>query len=958
MPVPKPISLKPGSARRLLIGCGYGLLSFLTASEFATAQVVRDRSLPVPTRVTSQVQTIEITGGTRAGRNLFHSFERFSVPEGRAAFFNNEAAIANIFGRVTGGSSSRINGEMRANGNANLFLLNPSGILFGPNASLNLGGSFMGSSANSLRFADGTEFSAINSQVQPLLTVSLPVGLQFGDSANPGRIQVQDNGHGLFLNSQAEPSVNRSNRPVGLQVKPGQMLALVGGEVALPGGNLTASGGRIELGSVGSGQVALTEVLNGAGWRLNYDAVSAFRDISLTQAASLEASGRQGGEIQVQGRVVRIIGASALLADTLGDGTGGSLRVRASEQLRVAGFTLSPLGPFASRLSTDVAVGATGPGGLLTISTPQLQVEAGGQISSGTFGAGNAGTLRVQTEQLLISGSSFVGPSGLFVPVGVRASGNGGSLIVTTDRLQVTDQAQIAASTFGAGNAGTLTIRANQVALQRGGGLFAIVEEGARGNGNSLTLTTDQLRLTDGAQITTLTAGAGNAGNISVNAREILLIGGSGQFASGLSASVEPESTGRGGSITVTTDRLQLRDGAEISTTSFGDGRAGNLSVDAEAIEIQGGSSSGPSALFAAARGTGNGGSLTLNTDRLRVAQGGQIATSTSGSGKAGDLTIRVAESVELSGGNALGRSGLFTSAIDGTGTGGNLQVETEQLVVEDGATVSVSNFPSQTSDFQPGQGGVGNLTLTADRIRLDNRAVLTADSAAGDRGNITLQSRVILLNRQSGITTNASGSARGGNIVTESNLLIAANNSDITANAEDNFGGQVTVSAAAVLGTQVRPRLTRQSDITASSALGAQFSGTVQLNAPEINPSQGLVQLPARLIDSSNQIAAGCTEIEDNRFVVTGRGGLPEAPIQLLRGSTIWEDLRPLELETETSRESALEPEPQPAADEPVEAQGWRVDGTGRVTLVAQANAAPQIKADCSKIVQRESGS
>lgn len=944
--MPIPISLKPRSAHPLisLIGCGI-LLGFLSAP--ATAQVVRDRSLPVPTRVTSQGNTTEITGGTRAGRNLFHSFERFSVPEGRAAFFNNDAAIANIFGRVTGGSSSRIDGELRANGTANLFLLNPNGILFGPNASLNLGGSFIGSSTDSLRFADGSEFSAVKPQVQPLLTVSQPVGLQF--SSNPARIQVQGNGHALFLNSSTNPSVNRSNRPAGLQVNPGQTLALIGGDLNLLGGNLTAVGGQIELGSVASGQVAL--VPNGRGWRFDYGAVPAFLDIRLTQAASLEVSGRQGGSIQVQGRVVQITGASALLADTLGDGAGGLLRLRASERLRVAGFTASPLGPFVSRLSTDVAAGATGQGGFLTIITPELKIEAGGQISSGTFGAGNAGTLRVQTEDLLISGGSQVGRSGLFVPVEATASGNGGNLVVMTDRLRITNQAQIAASTFGSGNAGTLTIRANQVDLQRGSGIFAIVEQESQGNGNNLTLVAEQLRITDGAQITTFTAGAGDAGNITVNAREISLLGGAGQFASGLSASAEPESTGRGGSITVTADYLQLQDGAEISTTTFGNGRAGNLSIRAEAIDVIGGSSGGPSALLAAARGNGDGGNLTLNAARLRVTEGGQIATSTSGSGRAGNLTIRASESVSLSGGNELGRSGLFASAIDGTGTGGNLQVETAQFVVEDGATVSVSNFPSRDSDSQPGRGGVGNLTLTADQIRLDNRAVLTADSAAGDRGNIALQSNGILLNQQSLITTNASGSARGGNITAKSDVLIVANNSDITANAENNFGGQVTVSAEAVLGTQVRPRLTRQSDITASSALGAQFSGTVQLNAPEINPSQGLVQLPDRLIDASSQIAAGCAEIEDNRFVVTGRGGLPEAPIQLLRGGAIWEDLRPLELEAGASRGLKPDLETQ-SANGLVEAQGWRVDGTGRVMLIAQANA-PQIRADCAETAQ-----
>ncbi|MBW4468323.1 MAG: S-layer family protein [Pegethrix bostrychoides GSE-TBD4-15B] len=982
----RPSLLRPSLLRSSLgcqlvqIGWICCLLGGLPAAKPALAEVVRDRTLPVPTRVTSQGETLEITGGTQAGSNLFHSFERFSVPTGRAAFFNNAASVRNIFGRVTGRLRSRIDGELRANSSANLFLLNPNGILFGPNASLNLGGSFVGSSANSLRFADGREFSAVSPQAAPLLTVSQPVGLQFGASPSPfgpnrpGQIQVQGSGHALFLNSPTEPSVNRSNRPAGLEVNPGQTLALMGSDLALLGGNLTAASGQIELGSVAAGQVKLTERLNGRGWRFDYADVPAFRDIHLRQAASLEASGNQGGEIRLQGRVIQITGASALLADTLGSGSGGLLQLRASERLRVAGFAPSSAAPFVSRLSTDVAAGATGAGGLLTIATPKLQITSGGQISSGTFGAGDAGTLRVETTDLLISGSSAVGPSGLFVPVEVAASGNGGTLVIQTGRLRILDQAQIAATTFGLGDAGRLSIQADQVELQRSSGIFAGVEPGAVGNGKTLTLRADQIQIAQGAQIATLTAGAGNAGNIAVNAREIELVGSTGQFASGLSASVEPGSAGRGGSITVTAQRLQIRDGAEISTTTFSNGRAGNLAIRAEEIELIGGSSEGPSALLAAARGNGDGGNLTLNADRLRITAGGQIATATSGSGRAGDLTITTSELVELSGGNAFARSGLFASAIDDIGTGGNLQIATRQLVVRDGATISVSNFPSRSSGLQPGQGGVGNLSITADLIRLADQAVLTADSAAGDQGNIALQSDLVLLNQQSAITTNAIGNARGGNITIESDILAAANNSDITANAEDNFGGQITISADAVLGTQVRPRLTSRSDITASSALGTQFSGTVQLNAPEINPSQEFVQLSDRFINASSQIVAVCTETADNQFVVTGRGGLPEAPIQLLRGGTIWEDLRTPAVDHVTSsmtsrmtnRESNLEREAEPEINrsepELVEAAGWQIDQSGQVILVSQANAQPQIQAqirtDCSEAEQNESGS
>ncbi len=479
----------------------------------AIAQITPDATLPNNTNVNELVdKTFNITGGTVSGGNLFHSFKEFSVPTDSTAFFNNGADIQNIINRVTGGSISNIDGLIKANGSANLFLINPNGIVFGENARLDIGGSFLGTSAESMKFSDGSEFSAVNPQSEPLLTVNVPLGLQYGK--NPGSIQVRGNGEGR--RELDSPIIDTQDA---LRVEADKTLALVGGDINLEGATLKTAGGRIELGSVaGNGLVNL--VPTGKGFSLDYSSVENFGDIRLSQQANIDASGEGAGDIQVQGKLVRLTDGSWIETSTLGAKPGGDLVVNATESVEIIS---------QSALFANVYPGSTGDAGNLKIETAQLLVRDGGQINASTFGSGKGGNLNVTaTDTIEVIGTATDGKAPSALSASSDGSGDARDLKIETAQLLLGDGGQINASTFGSGKGGNLNVTATETIEVIGtsadgqfrSGLFAQTQ-GSEDAGD-LTIETAQLLLEDGAQIGVGTFGSGKGGNLNVTATETI----------------------------------------------------------------------------------------------------------------------------------------------------------------------------------------------------------------------------------------------------------------------------------------------------------------------------------------------------------------------------------------------------------------------------------------------------
>ena len=949
---------------------GTGLLPLNSLGHLAFAQIVPDSTLPSNSVVSENGEISTITGGTVSGDYLFHSFETFSIVDGATASFDHSAAIDSIITRVTGGTESIINGLLEAQGNADFFLLNPNGIVFGADAQLNIGGSFIGSSADHILFDDDSVFSAVDPQAPPLLTVNTTLGLQYG--ATPGPITVQGAGNNLTTDENTL-EVILSNRPDGLDVSAGQTLALIGGDVSLDGGNLTAPTGRVILGSTANNTVTLTD--DGNGWSADYGSGSILGDIALSGAASVLTSGEGGGEIQLTGQAVRIVEGAALLANTLGAEDAVGISIQASELLRVHGAVLDNEGEviFPTSIFSEVNPDASGSGGNIRITTPRLRIAAGAQISASTLGRGDAGDIEVSANRVNILGGAATTPSGLFVNVlNPDTEGNGGTLSIVAQRLDITGGAEIAANTEGIGDSGTITLDVDAVNVVAGAfglgasGIFAQSTEGSTGRGGALFIESDRLQVIGGAVIQVLPFASGAGGRLDIVADQILLDGQSPNGSpSAISAVVGSDASGQGGQIAIETEQLEIINGAQLTTATNGSGDAGSLQVNADHILLVGGDDLATIISSAVeANGTGKGGRLAITTDTLTLMDGAQISTSTQSNEPAGDLTIR-ARTIDIEGRNNLARSGIVSVAIVGDGAGGQMVIDTETLTIRDGGIVTASNFPT-VDNRRPGQGPAGNVVIQADRIDLDTGEI-TASTSVGDRGNIRLDSELLFLRDRSLITTNAD-SATGGNIEISSENIVAFNNSDITANANQGIGGRVVITANGLFGIQFRDALTPQSDITVTSNLGPQFDGVVDLSTPDVDPLQGVLDLPNILLDPNIEVVAACEQLQGNELIITGRGGLPTTATQFTKAPAVWADLRPellsellSELRPELrpnisrsipienpaesvdagmTRQTSLDRHPQSFVppSTPLEAKSWQVGTDGHITLLASS--------------------
>lgn len=699
-------------------------------------------------QIDSASETIDrIEGGAVRADNLFHSFQEFNIEEGLSAYFANPAGVENILSRVTGSNPSNIFGTLGVEGEANLFFLNPNGVVFGPNASLDIAGSLTISTANSFEFADSSRFDSRAQQSSPL-TVSVPLGLQTGDSAN--------------ANIESSGALS------------------VGGNITLVADSLQLQGNRVEAG----------------------------RDI---QIVANDLVGSLGAQLR-----------------TSSDNGGGNITVDVAETVRFDGVN-SEIEESGGVIST-VEPNSGGDSGSIRVSANNLELTNGAQIGSGVFGVGNAGNVVIDVAQTVRfdgndSATNF--SSGVFSNIEDGGQGTGGDIEIYASNLEVTNGGQLVSGALGEGEAGDILVRVSKTARLSGNGFsLEFIENGLNEDSTSAT----------------------DASNLDTNSTDT--------FTSTIRSN-SPDN------LTTSIGVVDETDTAFLGINALLPSRA-----------------SGAYSISASDRG--NGGDIRVQAANLEIEDGGQLNASTFGEGDAGDIFIDVLETARfsnsLSSPNGLrsGNTGLFsdTTPLAG-GRGGDIAIVANNLELLDGAELRA---------VSRGTGDAGSISIEANQQVLADNGKIRTVSEAGTGGNVLIEAEDVRLRNDSDITTFVpTGTGNGGNITIAADSVLAFGDSDILSFSIEGNGGDIFIDTPVLLtqndplaGDRTPPTELFRNETVDINASG-RVSGTISIpDAVRVETAPS--NLPEGFENATIIAASSCVSplSNPNRFVISGRGGVP----------------------------------------------------------------------------------
>jgi len=885
----------------------------------ATAQITPDNTLGnESSRVTTNVNVRggnadRIDGGAVRGSNLFHSFLEMNVTAGQRVYFANPAGVENILSRVTGNTRSNIQGLLGVDGSANLFLLNPNGIIFGPNARLDISGSFTASTANRFTFSDGSEFSAINPGAPPLLTVSAPVGLQYGvgqrgDITNAGQLAVSP---GQFLTLYG--GVVRSS---GILSAPGGTVQVLGDRVALIDNaqidvSSDTGGGTIFVGGAYRGQDTVPSALRtfvGSGVTMNADARISGNGGRVI-VWSNEATGfygdisARGGSLGGNGGFVEVSGRQNLAFDGRVD-VGAIVGQSGNLLLDPENVTIAAVGEDDGELTDNQILFEDSPGNTFTISDSavasalengDVEIQANNRITV------NGAYIDVSTPYTLTLSASDI----TLDNASIYQSG-GGSIFLNTDNNRgssvTLNQSNVGTTTFGVPLGGDINIYASgAIRLINDSNLFGGVGEGTSvsatgGNiniyGGSFLLSHSSIGnyVQDFGQVPDMDI---NGNTIQHTAQNVLIDVGRGSIVI-----EDPNQQDFTRGIFVT-----LGNGSDTGFTTRR-GVAGNITLRSGSVLIDGLQANSPSGEIAAVGiaaktfGIGDAGSIDIHTGELIVRNGGFIDSGTTNQGNAGRINI-LANSVSLLNDRQERRAIQNTTDPNGnsssSGIGGSIRIETNSLRLENaaisaetrgngnGGSISLLPVPNRQSltvnlgensrvsaaTFSSGQGGSVSITAP-DSVLLTGGGLVTVQSnpeATGRGGNLSIATERLTIDGGTQVSVSTASSGNGGNVTIEADRLNLFSGSTILAETRGTgLGGNINFRPN-TNGRSLAVNLNSNSQISAS-AFGIGDGGSIEITAPDSITLGGNGELSATARGLSD---AGSVTIRANNAIFSG---------------------------------------------------------------------------------------
>ncbi len=637
-----------------------------------------------------------------------------------------------------------------------------------------------------------------------------------------------------------------------------------------------------------------------------------------------DASGR-GGNVLVNATDILLDNGGQLTAGTFGSGGGGSLTINDANSI-----TVRESDGNGSLSGIFTATYGYADAGDLTINTRDLSILRGGQVSTSTLGIdiGRGGNLTINASGTVdVSGSSsdeefrsaLAASSGFLAGTIFRgAVGDSGNLTINSGDLTVRDSGFVSTQAFGtgvredlprvAGNAGNLTVTsAGRVDLSNGTLQTSTFGPGDAGN---IMLQAGELIVRDLSEVSASTAGnrssipgiTGRGGNITVFVDGSIELVGEGGIGT---VSIFG---GDAGDIVIRSDVLSLREGADITAAALGDGQAGNINVNAEnSLEIIGGrfisgadanelgefnifspddelfSPSQITTDFGSANGNLPASNLIVSAGQLLIADGGSITTRTLGDNPGGNLQI-TANTIELRGASANGDSSELSAQAISSGDAGSIALNTERLTLTGNAQILAS-----ARDV----GNAGDISIRSEEAVSLTDSEITTSALQSSGGNIFVLSDEVRLLGDSDIKTFVnSGGGSGGNIEISADSIVALNSSDILAFSIGGAGGNILLDTPAFFGENyfsVPPepsleqlRTLDDNDRVDINATGLVSSGTI--TAPRVNFIENdLTELSDNLVDADTLVASSCIARDNTsgNLTLTGSDRLPQTPTE-----------------------------------------------------------------------------